>query len=236
MRRIPQIAFEIGDLRGGDGVGIDVARMQILRGAEIGVHGALAVGRHQDVAARGRRPVGRGRRIELDAGRADVVREGAAELVVLDLADEGAAPAEARDADDRVGGRAARNLHRRSHRVVDRLRARLVDQRHAALGHALLDQEIVVGAREHIDDGVADAENVVAKRGHGVTRPIVVGKAGTIPAVFAEAIATHGSPRHLLAADTLRTFMGSHVPGARCHDRRRRDVAVARCSASCATS
>ena len=74
--------------------------------------------------------------------------------------------AQARDADDRVGGRAAGNLHRRAHGLVDRFRALLVDQRHAALGHALLGQEIVVGAREHIDDGVADAEDIVAKRGH----------------------------------------------------------------------
>ena len=88
--------------------------------------------------------------------------EGAAELVVLDLADEGRAGAEARDADDGVGGRAARTFHRRAHRGVDRLRARLVDQRHGALVHALRDQEIVLGAGDHVDDGVADAEHVVA--------------------------------------------------------------------------
>ena len=44
-----------------------------------------------------------------------------AELVVLDLADERRAPAEAGDADDGVGGRAAGNLHRLAHRAVDRL-------------------------------------------------------------------------------------------------------------------
>ena len=49
---------------------------------------------------------------------------------------------------------------------IDRLRARLVDQRHAALVHALLDEEIVLGAGDHIDDGVADAENVVLEVGH----------------------------------------------------------------------
>ena len=58
-------------------------------------------------------------------------------------------------------------LHRRAHRLVDRLGARLVDQRHAALVHALLDEEIVLGAGDHIDDGVADAENVVLQVGHG---------------------------------------------------------------------
>ena len=60
-------------------VGVDVGRMQILRGAEIGVHGALAVGRHQHVAAPGRGAVGRRRRGERHAGGADVVGKRAAE-------------------------------------------------------------------------------------------------------------------------------------------------------------
>ena len=50
--------------------------------------------------------------------------------------------------------------------VIDRARARLVDQRHAALVHAVRDQEIVLGARNHIDDGIADSENVVTGSGH----------------------------------------------------------------------
>ena len=92
------------------------------------------------------------------------MREGAAELVVLDLADEGRARAEARDADDGVGGRAAGDLHRRPHGVIDRLRARLVDQRHRALAHAVLEQKVVFGAGDHVDDGVADAEDVETRR------------------------------------------------------------------------
>jgi hypothetical protein len=36
--------------------------------------------------------------------------------------------------------------------------------------HALLDEEVVLGAGDHIDDGVADAENVVLEVGHGETR------------------------------------------------------------------
>ena len=116
-----------------DRVGVDVGGMQILRGAEIGVHGALAVRRHQHVAAPGRGAGGRRRRVKRDAGGADIVGEGAAELVVFDLADEGGAAAERRQADDGVGRRAAGNFHRRPHGVIDRLRARLVDQRHARL-------------------------------------------------------------------------------------------------------
>ena len=96
--------------------------------------------------------------------------EGAAEFVVLDLADEGGAAAEARHADDGIGGRAARAFHRRPHRLIDLLGARLVDQRHGALVHALRHQEIVLGAGDHVDDGVADAEHVVAGGGHALPR------------------------------------------------------------------
>ena len=94
------------------------------------------------------------------------MREGAAEFVVLDLADKSGAAAEARHTDDGIGGRAARAFHRRAHRVVDRLRARLVDQRHGAFVHALRDQKVVFGAGDDVDDGVADAEHVVAGGGH----------------------------------------------------------------------
>ena len=53
VRRIPEITLEIDDLSGGNGSGVDIVRMQVLSGAEIGVHGALAVGRDQHIAARG---------------------------------------------------------------------------------------------------------------------------------------------------------------------------------------
>ena len=105
--RIPQVALEIGDLGGRDHVGIDVVGMQILRGAQERVHGALAVRRDQNEAARSRRAVGGRRCLEGDAGRANVMREHTAKLVVLDLAHERRPRAEARDPDRGIGGRAA---------------------------------------------------------------------------------------------------------------------------------
>ena len=39
---------------------VDIGRRQVLRGAEIGVHGALAVRRHQDVGAAGGGAIGAG--------------------------------------------------------------------------------------------------------------------------------------------------------------------------------
>ena len=93
---------------------------------------------------------------------------GAAEPVVLDLADERGAGAERGEPDDGIGRRAARGFHRRPHGIVDRKRARFVDQRHGAFMHALRDQKILLGAGDHVDDGVADAEHVVADGCHGV--------------------------------------------------------------------
>ena len=134
---------------------------QILRGAEIGVHGALAVRRHQDVGAAGGGAGARGLGLESDAGGADVVGIEGADLVGLDLADEGGAGAEAGDADDGVGAGAAAHFGRRPHILVDGGRAGLVDQRHAALGHAVAGEKALVGLHQHVENRIADPENVV---------------------------------------------------------------------------
>jgi len=94
LRRVEQIAFEIGDLGRRDQRLLDLVRPELDAGAEIGAHRALPVGGHHDQAARGRRPRGRGRRLELDADRPQVVAKDRAELVVAHLADIGAAAAQ----------------------------------------------------------------------------------------------------------------------------------------------
>ena len=149
-------------MRGGrDLRGVDVRRGEVLRGAEIGVHGALAVGRDQNVgAARGGAAFGR-LGLEGDAGGADVVGVERADLVVLDLADKGGARAETGDADNGVGARAAGHFGRRAHVLVDRGGAGLVDQGHAALGHAVTGQKALVGLHQHVENRIADPENVV---------------------------------------------------------------------------
>src|SRR5579859_1173156 len=45
LRPVPEVALEIGHLRGGDQFGVEVARTQQRGGAQIGAHGALAVWR-----------------------------------------------------------------------------------------------------------------------------------------------------------------------------------------------
>ncbi len=139
--RIPQIAFEIDQRGRRDLFGVDIGRIKFLRRAEISVHGALAIRRHQNVGAAGGRAIRRRPGLEGDPGGADVMGIEPADLVVPDLADIGGAGAEAGDADNGVGGRAAGHLRRRPHILVNRRGARLVDQRHAALGHAVAGRE-----------------------------------------------------------------------------------------------
>ena len=93
--------------------------------------------------------------------------ERAAEVVLLDLADEGRARAERGHADNSIRGRPAGHLDRRSHRVVDRLRAGFIDQRHRAFAHVVLEQKILLGAGNDVDDRIADTEHVVAGGWHG---------------------------------------------------------------------
>ena len=98
--------------------------MQILRRAEKRVHGALAVRRYEDVAARSRRTVGGRRRGEGNARGADIVGKSLAEAVVLDLADEGCARTETGNADNGIRRGTAGHFHRRTHRVIDCFGAR----------------------------------------------------------------------------------------------------------------
>ena len=165
--RVPQIAFQVGDLRVGDQRLVDVLRTQLHAGAEVGVHGALGVRRHQDQAARRRGAAMAGRRLEMHAGGADVVAEDLAELVAVDLADVGPPAAQRRDAGHGVAGGTARHLDARTHAAVQLLGAGGVDQRHRPLLDPVGREKGVVGMGDHVDDGVADAGDVEFGRGHG---------------------------------------------------------------------
>src|SRR5581483_7368948 len=88
------------------------------------------------------------------------------ERVVLHLADESGARPETREACRRIRSRSSGNLHGRAHGLIDRFRAWLVDQRHRAFLHLVRDEKIVVGARDYVDNGVADSKNIDAGIGH----------------------------------------------------------------------
>ena len=167
----PQLTQKVREQldREAQGFGMDVIDAEILGRAEERVHGALAVGRHQDVGACRRGPALRGRSVEGDAGGTDVVDEDAAQRVVPHLADERCARPEARHADDRVRRRATGNLDGRTHRFVDALGLLLDDERHRALANGVTHEEVVIGAGDHVDDRVADAEDVETGLGHEVS-------------------------------------------------------------------
>jgi hypothetical protein len=175
---VPQITFQINERGSGDLICIDIGRHQLLRRAEIGVHRTLAIGRHQNIRAAGRRTVAGGLCLEGDASGTNVVRIQMAYLVIPHLADIGGAGAETRDANNGVGCRSARYLGRRSHVAIDRGRAVLIDQRHAALGHAMTAQKPLIGLHQHIEDGIADPEYVVFRCGHVSVLTSMIRKSG----------------------------------------------------------
>jgi len=119
-------------------------------------------------------PLRRGGRRERHTGGAYVVAEDLAELVGGGLADEASLAAEGGDADDGVGTRAAGDLDRRPHVVVELCHRRRIDQLHAALGAAVLRQKCLVAAAYDVDDGVADADDVVLLHGapRAMSRPL----------------------------------------------------------------
>ena len=116
------------------------------------------------------RPVGappvQRRRVEGDAGALHVVAVDLAELVAGDLADEGGSAPERGDAGGGIAGAASRRLDRRGHLAVEPLRLLIVDQAHRALHQRVPDKEVLLGTGDHVDNGVADSEDVETGFGH----------------------------------------------------------------------
>ena len=93
--------------------------------------------------------------------------EDLAQLVIGNLADESAARTERGEARQSVRRRSAGNLARGAHGAVKLVRAVSVDQGHPAAHQAeALDQFILAGGH-HINDGVADRDDVGSRLGHG---------------------------------------------------------------------
>jgi hypothetical protein len=164
-----QVTLEERDLGGGHDGGVDVVGTELAGGSEVGAHGALGVGRDQDQAPAGGRPLGGRPPLEGDADGPDVVGEDRAELVVAHPPHEGTPPAERGQPRQRVGGRSAGDLHARAHRRVQRVGPLGVDQLHRALHQTVAIEEAVVGVGDHVDEGVADADDV-ERFLHGASR------------------------------------------------------------------
>ena len=92
--------------------------------------------------------------------------EHAAELVIGNLPDKAACLAERGHARDRVGARTAADLDPRLHPCVECIGARRVDQLHAALGQPFGGEKFLVSTRNHVDDRIANGNNIKAWLGH----------------------------------------------------------------------
>ena len=165
-----------------------------MRGAGRGVHGPLAIGRDQDQAAPGRRPVDQRRRFEAHAKRAHVVGEDGAELVLGDLPDERDAGPACGSARHAVRRRAAARLARAAHRVVQHQRLGRIEQLHRALGQVEASQEVVVAGRDDVDQRVAHGEDVggVGRGGHEGGR--LRTRAGGVNLAAAHPVCPHSAP------------------------------------------
>jgi len=90
------------------------------------------------------------------------------EEVVAHLADIGTRAAERGEARHRITDRAARNLDCRPHDLIERLGPWRVDQGHRSLDEPFASEKLLIGMGDHVDDGIADADNVEVGLGHGL--------------------------------------------------------------------
>ena len=132
----------------------------------MGVHRPLPVGGDEDQAARGAGAARRRLGIEAHADRGDIVPEDLPEKVVAHLANISALAAERGDAGHGIPCRSARSLDRRPHHPVERLGPRRIDQGHCPLDEHLLREERVLGMGNHVDNGIADADDIDAGLRH----------------------------------------------------------------------
>ncbi len=89
--------------------------------------------------------------------------EDVAELVAGDLAHERRLAAERRQSDTGIRHSAAADLDARPHGFIQAHRLARIDQAHGALLQPLLDDEAFVAARDDIDDGAAEADDVIER-------------------------------------------------------------------------
>ena len=157
---IEEIALHVQHATVGHDRLVDVVGAQVRRHAEVRVHGALGVGSDDDDASTGRDLVEVTSRSEVNSDRVQVMTEHFAELVGTDLADIGAESAETRHSAHGVGSRAATHLDGRTESPIQLNGSIGVDECHRSFREGLALDEGVVGVRDHVDEGVADTDDV----------------------------------------------------------------------------
>src|SRR5262249_25523892 len=159
-RWIEEIPLEIHDLPSHDQLLVDIGGRQSNRRAEERAQRPRRSCRHGDQASAGRRSAARQWRVVSHTGRAQIMCEYLAEIVLADLADVVGAAAERRDADHGVRGGPPRHLDTGSHRRVQLTGALLVDQMHGALREPMPVEELVVLVTQDVDHRVSYADHV----------------------------------------------------------------------------
>ncbi len=159
-RRVPQIAFQIGDLGGGDPRFIDIGRVQLLAAAQEGAHGALGIGRNHDQALCRRHGTLHGLGSIVDTNGADIVLEHAAQLVVGHPPDKAGFSTERGNSRRGVGRRPAGHFAPGPHFRVKRRCILGRNQPHRALGDAIGFEKAVILRGNHIDNGIAHRQHV----------------------------------------------------------------------------
>ncbi len=158
---IEEVALHVQNTTGRHHPLVDVGRAQVRRHAEIGVHGALRVGRDHDDATSRRHAVHVLARSEVHTDCSQVVPEHLTQIVGAHLSDVGGTATEAGDTADRVGRRTAAHLDGRAQRLVQVKCAVGVDESHRTLGECLAMNERVIGLSDHVDERIADSDDVV---------------------------------------------------------------------------
>ena len=169
-RWIEQVALQVEILRAADRVGIHIGHAEERRRSEVGVHRALAVLGDEDQATARGRTVGRERGGVGDAGGVDVVVEHRTQLIVTHATQVVRGAAQRRDADRGVRTRPAARLDRHTHRPVQRFATLLVDEVHRPGNEALRRDEVGGLVADHVDECVADADDIDGGFAHGRNR------------------------------------------------------------------
>ena len=146
----------------GNHLKIEVGWIQPHRSTQVGAHGALGIWSHQDQAT-GRGGPLRGRRgVKASSNRTDVVAKDPPQLIVAHPTNKARPAAQLGNPGQGVGSGATRGFKARSNAGVEALGLGFVHQGHGALGEFEVVDQVVVGLHQHVNDGVANADDVVA--------------------------------------------------------------------------
>ena len=163
---VEEIAFQVDDLRGLDGVVVEVGFGEFRSRAKVCIHSALAIRRDEDQAASGGAFAVAFAAMKRHADRPDVVGEDARKLIAAHLARKPRPPSKRGDAGAGVRRRAAGCFDGRSHFLIKGGGFLGRGQAHGALHKRELGEQRFLARGDDIDQRMADSEDLKSF-GHG---------------------------------------------------------------------